>query len=158
MNTVRAPRRERGFLIIAAVFLLVVLAGLVAYLMTVSTTSQAASAADFNSARAYQAARAGVEWAAFKLLQVPGDTFTTTCNGGSSTSDRTFPSTLAGYTATVTCTSVSLTEGAATGPTAVKAYRIVSNACNRPSGTSCPNAGETSATYVERQVTLMLTN
>jgi len=156
MNSARPPRRQRGFLIIAAVFLLVVLAALVAYLMTVSTTSQAASAADFNSARAYQAARAGAEWGAFKLLQVPGDAFTTTCNGGTSTSDRTFLSTLTltGYTATVTCTSVSLTEGAA----AVKAYRIVSNGCNQPSGTSCPNTAATSATYVERQVTLMVTS
>ncbi len=155
MKRARTPRLERGFLIIAAVFLVVVLAGLVAYLMSVSTTSQAASAADANSARAYQAARAGAEWAAFKLLQVPGDSFTTTCNGGTSTSDRTFPSTLTltGYTATVTCTSVSITEGAAS----VRVYRIVSNACNQPSGSSCPNASTTSATYVERQVTLMLT-
>jgi MSHA biogenesis protein MshP len=156
MNRARAPRRQRGFLIIAAVFLLVVLAGLVAYLMTVSTTSQAASAADFNSARAYQAARAGAEWAAFKLLQVPGDAFTTACNGGTSTSNRTFPSTvtLTGYTSTVTCTSVSLTEGAGV----VKGYRIVSNGCNQPSGTSCPNTATTSATYAERQVTLMVTS
>mgnify|MGYP001562806925 CR=1 FL=1 len=148
-------QRQRGFLVIAAVFLLVVLAGLVAYLMTVSTTSQAASAADFNSARAYQAARAGAEWGAFEILRDPvGGTFKSTCETGpafTATFNLTFGSTLASFTATVTCTTgASLTEGAST----VRAYRIVSNACNQP---ACPTV-TTSTTYVEREVSLSVTN
>jgi MSHA biogenesis protein MshP len=156
MSGLRVPRRERGFLIIAAVFLLVVLAGLVAYLMTVSTTSQAASAADFNSARAYQAARAGAEWGAYQILRNPGGgTFKSGCEpSGPVTFNLTFGATLSAYTATVTCTSASYTEGAATGPTAVRVYRIVSNGCNQP---SCPTV-TTSATYVEREVSLSITN
>lgn len=150
----RAPRRQRGFLIIAAVFLLVVLAGLVAYLTTVSTTSQAASAADQNSAKAYQAARAGAEWGAYQLLRAAGP-FKTGCDGGTATATYplTFASTLSGFTATVTCTRVTVTEGAVS----VKAYRLVSNACNLPSGGACPNAATTSGTYVEREVRLSLT-
>jgi MSHA biogenesis protein MshP len=148
-------RGARGFLIIAAVFLLVVLAGLVAYLMTVSTTSQAASAADFNSARAYQAARAGAEWAAYQILRDPaGGTFRSACAGASVSRNLTFGSILSDYVATVTCTgSASLTEGATT----VRAYSIVSNACNVPAGGGCPNGAALLSTYVERQVTLVLT-
>lgn len=156
MTKSSAPRRQQGFLIIAAVFLLVVLAGLVAYLMTVSTTSQAASAADLNSARAYQAARAGAEWGAFQILR--GGAFKTSCETGpafTATNSLTFGSTLSSYTATVICTSgASLTEGAS----AVRYYRIVSNACNMPASSACPNAATTSTTYAEREVSLTLTN
>src|SRR6185503_13003109 len=99
MSRMPQARAQRGFLIIAAVFLLIVLAGLVAYLTTVSSTSQAASAADINSTRA-------------------------------------------AFTATVTCTNVTVTEGAST---TLKAYSIVSTACNEP---ACPNATTQSSTYV----------
>lgn len=155
MNRLRNRRREGGFLIIAAVFLVVVLAALVGYLMTVSTTSQAASAADLNSARAYQAARAGVEWGTFQILQNPGGAFAAACGPGTTTSNRNFPSTLTAYTATVTCTGVSLTEGSST----VLFYSIVSNACNQPTGGgACPNAAALTSTYVEREVSLGLTS
>lgn len=145
MKQFQVPRRQRGFLIIAAVFLLVVLAGLVAYLMTVSTTSQAASAADFNSARAYQSARAGIEWGAYQVLHAPA--FTTACNAATTVSELN----LGAFHATVTCTaSADITEGAST---TVRAYRIVSNGCN---AAACP--GAVSSTYVERELALSITN
>ena len=146
MKRMIGRQRQQGFLIIAAVFLLVVLAGLVAYLTTVSSTSQAASAADFNSARAYQAARAGIEWGAYQVLRDSGGAFTTTCNGGTATSNLT----LGAFTASVTCTSASLTEGAST----LRAYRIVSNGCDQP---ACP-AVTSSATYVEREFAVSITS
>lgn len=148
-------RRSRGFLIIAGVFLLVILAGLVAYLTTVSSASQAASAADLNSARAYQAARAGTEWGVYELLRPPGgSTFKSVCDSsGTASFNLTFGSTLSSYTATVTCTRVALTEGAA-----VNAYRLVSNACNVPSAGACPNNSSVSSTYVERELNLNITN
>jgi MSHA biogenesis protein MshP len=148
------PRSARGFLIIAAVFLLVVLAGLVAYLMTVSTTSQSASVADLNSARSYQASRAGLEVAAFQVLQSPG-----TCMASQNIA---FTGNLAGYTATVTCeSSGALTEGGGS----VTAYKLVSNGCNEPVGPACPNSAlvptvvstTTSAYYAERELSLTLT-
>jgi MSHA biogenesis protein MshP len=139
-------RRQRGFLIIAGVFLLVVLAGLVAYLTTVSTTSQAASAADSNSARAYQAARAGIEWGAYQILRVPA--FATACNGAPQTTTLD----LGAFKATVTCTaSAAITEGASS---TIRAYRIVSNGCN---AAACPGASM-SATYAERELALSITN
>jgi MSHA biogenesis protein MshP len=152
MTRMRAARPERGFLIIAAVFLLVVLAGLVAYMTTVSSTSQAASAADFNSARAYQAARAGAEWASYRILQGAGGagTLETQCAAGTATArNLTFGTALSGFTATVNCTGAILTEGAAT----VTVYQIVSTGCNQA---TCPTV-TTSATYAERQVSLTLT-
>jgi MSHA biogenesis protein MshP len=136
------PRSARGFLIIAAVFLLVVLAGLVAYLMTVSTTSQTASVADLNSARAYQAARSGLEVAAFQVLR------SSTCTA---TQNIAFTGNLAGYTATVTCeSSGALTEGGGS----VTAYKLVSNGCNE---SACPNLSITSPFYAERELGLTLT-
>lgn len=145
MRKTLAAQRQRGFLVIAAVFLLVVLAGLVAYLTSVSTTSQAASAADFNSARAYQAARAGIEWGAYQVLRVPA--FATACNGAPQTSTLN----LGAFRATVTCTaSAAITEGAST---TTRAYRIVSNGCNTA---TCP--GAVSATYAERELSLSITN
>jgi MSHA biogenesis protein MshP len=146
-------RRQAGFLVIAGVFLLVVLAGLVAYLTTVSTTQQAASAADLNSARAYQAARAGAEWGVFQILQNTGGAFKTSCDGtGSATNTLTFTSTLASFEAKVTCTTgAAYTEGAAS----VRVYRIVSNACNVP---TCPNTATASATYVEREISVTITD
>jgi MSHA biogenesis protein MshP len=143
-------RSPRGFLVIAAVFLLVVLAGLVGYLMTVSTTSQTASAADFNSARAYQAARAGLEVAAFQVLR------SNTCTAAQNIA---FTSNLSGHTATVTCSSSVLTEGGVT----VTAYTLVSNGCNEPVSGACPNSTTavvsttTSVGYAERELRLTLT-
>lgn len=144
-------RGQRGFLVIAGVFLVVVLAGLVLYLTTVSSTSQAASAADLNSARAYQAARAGAEWGVFQILQNAGGAFKTSCDGGTTTSNLTFGSTLAAFTARVKCTSTAYSESG----TSAKSYSIESNACN---SAPCPNSSAVSATYVERQVTVTVTS
>lgn len=157
MNTLRNRPRQHGFLIIAAVFLLVVLAGLVAYLMSVSTTSQAASAADLNSARAYQAARTGVEWAVYQILRDPaGGTFRSACTPGTVTRNQDYGGQLAGFTTTVTCTGVGpLTEG---GSAALYVYKIVANACNEPSGGVCRNTTTVSSTYVERELSVTLTN
>ena len=144
------PRRARGFLVIAAVFLLVILAGLIAYMTTVSTTSQAASAADANSARAYQAARAGVEWAVFHILRDPaGGTFKSACEAGSTSVNLSLDSTLATFIAKVECSSAGFTEGASTPRT----YSITATACNE---SSCPSAS-TASTYVERQVSVTIT-
>jgi len=152
-----ARRGQQGFLVIAAVFLVVVIAGLLVYLTTVSSSSQAASAADANSARAYQAARAGVEWGAYQILKAGA--FKTSCDSATdplvpAKFDLTFGSTLAPFTATVRCSSASLTEGA----TSVISYRIESNGCNEPTSGSCPNAATVSSTYVEREVRLTIAN
>ncbi len=55
-------RTQRGFAAIAAVFLVVVLAALGAFMVTFSNTQQLTSAQDVQGSRAYWAARAGLEW------------------------------------------------------------------------------------------------
>jgi MSHA biogenesis protein MshP len=89
--------RQQGFLLPAAIFLLVILAGLGAYAVNVTTVQQATATQDVQGARAYQMARAGVEWAAYQVL-VPG----TTTLGNCPASPSSF--TLEGFSVTVSCT------------------------------------------------------
>ncbi|MEO8153963.1 MAG: hypothetical protein ABI605_12895 [Rhizobacter sp.] len=60
---------QRGFAMVAAIFLLVVL-GLLGGLMLSLTTSQQTSAVrDLLGSRAYYAARTGLEWGAYQAVQ-----------------------------------------------------------------------------------------
>ncbi|MDO9150388.1 MAG: hypothetical protein Q7U33_03310 [Methylotenera sp.] len=69
---------SRGFLLPAAIFLLVILAALGAYALNISSTQQATSKQDVQGARAYQAARVGLEWAIFQVL-APGSANLVNC-------------------------------------------------------------------------------
>lgn len=62
---------QRGFSIVSAIFLLVVLAFLGVAMTTFSTTQHQSAAMDVMGSRAYQAARAGIEWAAFNVVNSP---------------------------------------------------------------------------------------
>lgn len=53
---------QRGFAAIAAIFLVVALAALGAFMVTFSNTQQVTLAQDIQGSRAYWAARAGLEW------------------------------------------------------------------------------------------------
>jgi MSHA biogenesis protein MshP len=64
----RRPPRSGGFAIVAAIFLLVVLAALGAAMLAISNSQQIASALDLQGARAYQAAQAGLEWGLYQVL------------------------------------------------------------------------------------------
>ena len=57
-----------GFVLPSAVFLLVILAGLAAFLVSISQTQNVISAQDVQGARAYRAARAGIEWGLYRVL------------------------------------------------------------------------------------------
>ncbi len=59
---------QRGFAAITAVFLLVVLAALGAFMLTFSNTQQLTSAQDVQGSRAYWAARAGLEWGVSRVI------------------------------------------------------------------------------------------
>ena len=58
---------QRGFSLVAAIFLLIVLGSLGAYMVTIGGTNRATSTAALQGARAYQAARSGIEWAVFRI-------------------------------------------------------------------------------------------
>lgn len=53
---------QTGFAAIAAIFLVVILAALGAFMLTFSNTQQLTSAQDLQGTRAYWAARSGLEW------------------------------------------------------------------------------------------------
>jgi MSHA biogenesis protein MshP len=65
-------RIQRGFSLVSAIFLLVVLAALGAAMVTFSTTQNQSMVMDVMGARAYQAANAGIEWAAYNIELSPG--------------------------------------------------------------------------------------
>jgi MSHA biogenesis protein MshP len=62
---------QKGFSIITAIFLLVVLSFLGVAMVTFSTTQHQSSAMDVMGSRAYQAARAGIDWAAHQVAISP---------------------------------------------------------------------------------------
>ena len=57
----------RGFAIVSAIFILVVLSVLGAAMVSLSTSQHLGSAQDVQGARAYQAARSGVEWGLYQV-------------------------------------------------------------------------------------------
>lgn len=57
-----------GFVLPSAIFLIVILASLAAFLVTISTTQSTTSAQDVQGTRAYHAARAGIEWGLYRVL------------------------------------------------------------------------------------------
>lgn len=122
----------------AALFIIVTLAAIGAYLLTVSTGQVAAASQDEQAARAYQAARTGMEWGAYQVL------INSSCVAG--------PQNLAlpqGFLAQVSCAS-SAPENE--GSQQITAYTVTSTGCN---AAAC-GAGNTAATYVERQLQLTL--
>src|SRR3990172_2936053 len=63
-----APAGQRGLSIVTAIFLMVVLAMLGAFMLSVTGLQQSSSQLDVQGVRAYQAARAGIEWGAWQVL------------------------------------------------------------------------------------------
>lgn len=76
------PMHQRGFSLISAIFLLVVIAALGTFAVTLSTTQHQSAAMDVMGKRAYQAARAGIEWGAFQIIQsnASGTNFAANCH------------------------------------------------------------------------------
>lgn len=72
---------QQGFSLVSAIFLLVVIAALGTFAVTLSTTQHQSEAMDVMGKRAYQAARAGIEWGAYQIIQsgVSGTTFAADC-------------------------------------------------------------------------------
>lgn len=135
--------------IISAIIILVVLALLGAYAVQVSTLQHMGSVQDLESVRAYQAARAGVEWALFRVQPANGG------HCGYANSDLPLGgSAFAGLTVSVTC------SGSAVVPAVVPAkYQLVeihAVACNQPAAGVCPNTTDFNNMYVERRIDVKL--
>lgn len=129
-------RKERGFGAVVALFVIVVLGGMGAVLVTVFNTQQRNSAADALGIQAYQAAHSGVEVAAFLALSA------------NSCGDVSIP--FAPFTVRLQCTRTQHVEGGQT----INVYQLTATACNR---NACPaNANDES--YVERQLRATVTD
>lgn len=130
----RHRSRSRGFAAIAAIFVLVVLAGMGVAMVTISSAQQRSSAFDALGSRAYQAARAGIEVGVYQALRNDTCANTTFALTGA----------LAAFSVQLQCTVTSHVEVATP---ATRLFHITVTACNRA---SCP--GSADATYVERQL------
>ena len=126
---------QRGFSLVSAIFLLVVIAALGTFAVTLSTTQQQSAALDVLGSRAYQAARAGIEWGAYQALRSSSCSVPTTLAA--------LPGTLANFTVTVQCSSTAALEAG----TAITIYQLISTATQGTPAT--PN-------YVERQMSVTI--
>lgn len=137
-RTLPPSRDESGFVLPSAIFLVVMLAALGAYMVSLSRTSHISSALDIQGSRAYQAARAGIEWAAWQVVD-PQALQPNPAPCPASPTALTLDGTLAGFSVTVSCTRSLAADGADT----VAIYEITSTA-------TAGLAGEVD--YVERQI------
>ena len=125
------PDHQHGFAIVSAIFLLVILSALGAFMLTFSNVQQMTAAQDLQGTKAYQAARAGIDWGAYQILQ----------NGGNCTPTSTvvLGGTLSGFTLIVNCSTTTTTEAGST----VNFYQLTATSTSGTVG---------STTYVERQL------
>lgn len=96
----RPPGRQRGFALVTAIFLIVVLSSLGLYMVRISGIQHQTVNVALLGARAFHAARTGIEWGVYQALN--GNCTTQTLNlteGG-----------LDGFDVDVTCSSTSHTE------------------------------------------------
>ncbi|GHU07795.1 hypothetical protein FACS1894158_16510 [Betaproteobacteria bacterium] len=135
-----AFRRVRGFVLPSAIFLLVILALLAAFMVVFSQMQNVTSVQDLQGARAYQAARTGIQWGLYKVIDpenttvvAPGDAnwpHMPDCAGGNLT--------IEGFTVTVSCTSWPDAAGTYAengGLHQVRIYRLTSRAHSGTVGT-----------------------
>ncbi len=124
----RTRHVQRGFAAIAAVFLLVVLAALGAFMLTFSNTQQLNSAQDVQGSRAYWAARGGLEWGLASVI------------GASACPASPTTLTLDGFAVNVSCLSQVYAEGGANRTI----YRLAA--------TASQGGGVGMMNYIERSV------
>ena len=88
-----------GFTLVSMLFILVVLAALGTALAKISQRQQLGSAAEIEAARAFQSAKAGLEWGVFQVLRnPPPPAGAPACFTGTSFNP---PGSLSGFTVTV---------------------------------------------------------
>jgi len=136
--------KQRGFSLIMAIFLIVVLGGIAVFIGRVSTMQHQSSALDEEGAMAYQAARSGIEWGAYQAV------VSSSCVGSTPftlplivPATPTTSASTVNYTVTVTCALTTATEGS----TVINIYQITATAINASVGRF----------FVERRITATIT-
>jgi MSHA biogenesis protein MshP len=114
---------ERGFSLVAAIFLLVVLAGLGVFAVRINVLQQQTVTAGLRASQAFHAARSGVAWAAYRAL-----------NAGvcASASLSLTEGATAGFSVSVQCSQSSHVEGTTTIRVFVFDVRAVAGAYGGP--------------------------
>ncbi|MBE0597361.1 MAG: pilus assembly protein MshP [Desulfuromonadales bacterium] len=100
----RPARGEKGFALVSAIFVLVVLAALGTVMVKVSGVQSRTGTLALQTAQAYQAARGALEWGIHRAVEAPN-----LCDATS-----TFP--VDGFSVTVTCHAQTVSEGGANVP------------------------------------------
>ena len=139
----RQLRRQAGVGLVTAIFLLVVLAGLGVAAVTLYTSQQASSDLDVEGAKAYQAARAGIDWGLYEQLRHAR------CETGTSFG---FPATsvLGSFRVTVSCQRIDDLKDSDGTP--LNRWRLRAVACNQPVDGACGQQASNSPDYVQRRL------
>ena len=142
--------RLRGFALPSAIFLLVILTALAAFMVHFSTTQSVTSAQDVQGARAYQAARAGIEWGLYGVLD-PTNATVAAMVAPYGTGAQPWPNlpacanapglAIEGFTVAVGCIAYDYSEAGTNRR--IRVYRLVATASSGVAGT---------ASYIEREV------
>jgi MSHA biogenesis protein MshP len=143
LTTPPEKKRAQGFAIVSAIFILVTLAALGAFIVTVATTQHAGNTLDLNGARAYYAARAGIEWG---VAQTGNALF---CAANPTTTIGP----VNGNPVTVSCATLAAGNAVEAGLGSI--YSITATACNQPAAGACPGAAA-GQNYVERRLTVLV--
>ncbi len=135
---------QRGFSLISAIFLLVVLAGLGAAMLAFSTAQNKSQTMDVLGSRAYEAANAGVEWAAYNIETTSSASAAATLVFAHGTGTA-LAGVLSPFDVTVSYTAVAVSDAAVTGGPVgnVWTHDITASAVMGAAGTS---------NYVERVI------
>ena len=131
---------QHGFSIVSAIFLLVVLAFLGTTMTMFSTNQHQSEAMDVLGSRAYHAAKAGIEWAAYQVATSPASApvaanCATNLNG--------LGGALSSFNVAVVCNAASAVEGTST----IWIYDVTSTATMGTAG---------SPDYVERVISVKM--
>jgi len=144
MLTIRhSLEAQRGFALASAIFIIVVLAALALAITLVTTQTETSHARDISGSRAYQAARAGIDWGAYQVLDPLNVTATSgsaplpncpgaagACPTTAAPTSSTLPagpfssSVLSGYTVTLQCSCADFTEAGRN----IRVYQLKSTA------------------------------
>ena len=125
-----------GFAAIAAIFLVLILAALGAFMVSFSNTQQLNSAQDVQGSRAYWAARAGLEWGVASHLAAAA------CSAASTSL------VIEGFTVTITCTMTTYVDSGITPGVSPRIFKFTSTAVS---------AGAVGGVgYIERSVSTSL--
>ena len=105
-----APNKQAGFSLVTAIFILVVLASLMTYMLNLNVLQQSTVVLNIQGARAMQAARAGIEYGIYQALSGAA------CSPGANTSETlnfaTSESALKAFSVRLDCQASAHNEGA----------------------------------------------